>query len=420
MKPVACICQAILIFTGFYVMRFGCEKYSMQDAGTVGFVEEVRKLSGNFAKRLDHLETEEATKHALVLPFIQMLGYATYDPTEVVPEFTADVGTKKDEKVDYALMRDGKPAILVECKTYGTNLNEKLQAQLHRYFLTTDTRFGILTDGIIYKFFSDLDEDNKMDREPFFEFDMLDFDDSQVAWLERFKKANFGLEALVNAARELKYTARIKRAIAEELESPSEEFVRFIVGRVYEGRATSAIREQFRAYMLRAFAQTVQEQASPSSDVSTRASSQTPDTSPQVEPEVSSAEPPVPQLSGWQSLATLKPAAVNGVSPKPLEIRFPDNSHRPIKRWSHVVVEVTGWLMRNNLLHEESLPIRRHSRYLVAKDPTHPSGKPFKNPQLVEHVFTEGNYSAHDHMVNARIVIEHVGQAPANFAVRFD
>ena len=386
----------------------------------MGFVEEVRKLSGNFAKRLDHLETEESTKHALVLPFIQMLDYATYDPTEVVPEFTADVGTKKDEKVDYALMRDGKPAILVECKTYGTNLNEKLQAQLHRYFLTTDARFGILTDGIVYKFFSDLDEDNKMDREPFLEFDMLDFDDSQIAWLEQFKKANFGLEKLVNAARELKYTARIKRLIAEELESPSEEFVRFIVGRVYEGRATPAIREQFRAYILRAFARLVQEQASPSPDASTRSSSQPSDTSPQVEPDVPSAEPPASQLSGWQSLATLKPVAVNGVSPKPLEIRFPDNSHCPIKSWSQVMAEVTVWLMRNNLLREDSLPIRRNSRYLVAKDPTHPTGKPFKNPQLVGHVFTEGNYSAHDHTVNARTVIEHVGQDPAKFAVRFD
>ncbi len=392
----------------------------MQDVGKMGFLGEVRKLSDNFARRLDHLDTEEATKHALVLPFIQMLGYATDDPTEVVPEFTADVGTKKDEKVDYALMREGKPAILVECKTYGTNLNQRMQAQLHRYFLTTDARFGILTDGIIYQFFSDLDEDNKMDQEPFFVFDMLDFGEGQVVWLERFKKANFGLDELVNTARELKYTARIKRLIAEELASPSDEFVRFIIGCVYEGRATQAIREQFRAYMLRAFAQIVHEQASPSPDVSTRFSSQPPDTPPQVEPDVPSVEPPAPQLSGWQSLATLKPAAVNGVSPRPMEIRFPDNSHRLIKRWSHVVVEVTGWLMRNNLLQVDSLPIRRNSRYLVAKDPTHPSGKPFKNPQLAGHVFAEGNYSAHDHTENARIVIKHVGQDPAKFAVRFD
>ncbi len=392
----------------------------MQDAGKMGFLGAVRKLSDNFARRLDHLDTEEATKHALVLPFIQVLGYATDDPTEVVPEFTADVGTKKGEKVDNALMRDGKPAILVECKTYGTNLNEKMQAQLHRYFLTTDARLGILTDGIIYQFFSDLDEDNKMDQEPFFVFDMLDFGDGQVDWLERFKKANFGLDELVNTARELKYTARIKRLIAEELESPSDEFVRFVVGRVYEGRATPTIREQFREYMLRAFGQVVHEQVSPSPDVSTRSSSQPPDTPPQVEPDVPSAEPPAPQLSGWQSLATLKPAAVNGVSPKPVEIRFPDNSHRLIKRWSHVVVEVTGWLMRNNLLHADSLPIRRNSRYLVAKDPTHPSGKPFKNPQLAGSVFAEGNYSAHDHTENARIVIKHVGEDPAKFAVRFD
>lgn len=386
----------------------------------MSFIDEVRALSSSFAKRLDHLDTEEATKHALVLPFIQLLGYATYDPTEVVPEFTADVGTKRDEKVDYALMRDGRPAILVECKTYGTTLNERMQAQLHRYFLTTDARFGILTDGIVYKIYSDLDEDYKMDREPFFEFNMLDFDDSQVAWLERFKKANFGLEELVNAARELKYTARIKRLIAEELESPSDEFVRFIVGRVYEGRATPAIREQFRAFILRAFAQSMREEASPSPDVSTASSSQPPDTTPQVEPVVSKAEPPAPQSSRWEPLATLKPVAVNGISPKPLELRLPDSSHRPVKSWSRVVVEVIEWLMRNDFLREDSLPIRRNSRYLVAQDPIHPSGKPFKNPQQAGSVFTEGNYSAHDHMVNARIVIERAGQDPAKFAVGFE
>ena len=67
---------------------------------------------------VDHRDTEEATKSALVLPFIQMLGYEIFDPTEVVPEYTADVGTKKGENVDYALMQNGKPAVLVECKKY--------------------------------------------------------------------------------------------------------------------------------------------------------------------------------------------------------------------------------------------------------------------------------------------------------------
>ncbi len=84
------------------------------------FIDDVRARSGRFAKRIEHLETEEATKSALVLPFIQMLGYEIFDPTEVVPEFTADIGTKKGEKVDYALIQDSK--IIGEVRWYGVTV----------------------------------------------------------------------------------------------------------------------------------------------------------------------------------------------------------------------------------------------------------------------------------------------------------
>ena len=219
------------------------------------FIDEVRTRSGRFAKRIEHLETEEATKSALVLPFIQMLGYEIFDPTEVVPEFTADVGTKKGEKVDYALIQDGKPAILIECKKYGSNLDEAEISQLLRYFTVTAARFGILTDGIVYRLFSDLDQPNVMDTKPFFEFNMLDFTDIQVTELRRFTKSAFAVREIVDAARELKYTTEIKRILAEELAAPSKEFVRFFLGRVYQGRITPAARDQFGSLAKQAFAQ---------------------------------------------------------------------------------------------------------------------------------------------------------------------
>ena len=219
------------------------------------FIDEVRTRSSRFEERTDHLDTEEATKNALVLPFLQMMGYSIFDPTEVVPEFTADVGAKKGEKVDYALMQDGKPAILIECKIFGNNLEEAEVSQLLRYFSTTDAHFGILTDGIIYRFFSDLDQPNVMDTKPFFEFNMLEFTEAEVEGLKRFTKAAFNLDEIVDAARELKYTTEIKRVLAQELDSPSDEFVRFIVGRVYEGRATQTIREQFGSLARKAFVQ---------------------------------------------------------------------------------------------------------------------------------------------------------------------
>ena len=227
------------------------------------FIDEVRTRSSRFVERTDHLDTEEATKNALVLPFLQMMGYSIFDPTEVVPEFTADVGSKKGEKVDYALMQDGKPAILIEAKIYGNNLDEAEISQLTRYFTVTDARFGILTDGVIYRFFADLDQPNVMDKKPFFEFNMLDFNEAEVEGLKRFTKPAFNLDEIIDAARELKYTTEIRRVIQQELESPSDEFVYFIVKRVYEGKVvTQAIREQFVPLVRHAFVQFVNDRIS--------------------------------------------------------------------------------------------------------------------------------------------------------------
>ena len=223
------------------------------------FIDEVRTRSARFAKRVDHLDTEEAAKSSLVLPFIQMLGYDIFDPTEVVPEYTADVGTKKGEKVDYALMQDSQPAVLVECKKYGSNLNEAEISQLLRYFTVTKARFGVLTDGIIYRFFSDLDEPNVMDPRPFFEFNMLDFTEAQVGALKRFTKSAFDISEIVDAARDLKYTTEIKRVLSDEFISPSEDFVGFVIKQVYKGRTTIPVREMFSALTRQALAQLINE-----------------------------------------------------------------------------------------------------------------------------------------------------------------
>ena len=219
------------------------------------FIDEVRTRSGRFAKRVDHLDTEEATKNALVLPFIQMLGYEIFDPTEVVPEFTADIGTKRGEKVDFALMQDDIPVILIECKKIGAKLDEGEMSQLLRYFGVTETRIGILTDGILYRFFSDLDQANVMDPRPFFEFNMLDFTEPQVRELKRFTKSDFDHTQIVDAARELRYTTEIKRLLARELANPSDDFVTFVIRQVYEGRVTASVRTMFNGLTRSAFTQ---------------------------------------------------------------------------------------------------------------------------------------------------------------------
>ncbi len=224
------------------------------------FIDEVRTRSSRFSQRLDRLNTEEATKTGLVMPFIQMLGYNVFDPSEVLPEFTADFGAKKGEKVDYAIMQDDLPILLIEAKKYGAPLRVEQESQLFRYFAATDTRFGILTDGIIYKFYSDLDEQKKMDSKPFFEFNMLDFTDSQVDQLKQFHKDNFNLAETIEAARELKYTNEVKRVLSEEMKGPCEPFVRFILDRIeYPGFKTKQRIEQFTPLVQSAFSNFVKD-----------------------------------------------------------------------------------------------------------------------------------------------------------------
>ena len=210
------------------------------------FIDKIHNLANRIPVQLEHCQTEEATKTALVMPFINALGYDVFDPTEVVPEFTADIGTKKGEKVDYAIMKDGKPIILFECKWSGADLNKEHASQLHRYFSAVpEVRFGVLTNGVIYRFFSDLDAPNRMDDKPFFEFNMLDVQERTVAELKKFTKSKFDLDDILTTASELKYTAAIRKIIAQEFEAPSEGFVRFFASQVYSGMKTQNVIDKF-------------------------------------------------------------------------------------------------------------------------------------------------------------------------------
>lgn len=209
-------------------------------------IDRLTELSKTASRVIDQLETEEATKNALIMPLINALGYNVFDPTEVVPEYTADVGTKKGEKVDYAIMREGAPIILFECKTAGADLDKEHASQLYRYFSVTDARFGILTNGVNYRVFSDLESPNKMDSRPFLEFSILDINDDVAEQLKKFAKATFDLEDILSTASDLKYTKGIKRALMEEWTNPSEELVKLFASRVYQGRMTQTAKNSSR------------------------------------------------------------------------------------------------------------------------------------------------------------------------------
>ena len=224
------------------------------------FIEELSNLSARIVKQKDLIQTEEATKNAFVMPFINLLGYNVFDPTEVVPEFTADVGTKQGEKVDYAIFKDDEVIMLIECKKYGTDLVDVHASQLYRYFSVVHARIAVLTDGVLYQFYTDLEESNKMDTKPFLEFNMLDIQPALVNELKRFTKSTFNLDATLTAASDLKYTKEIKQTMMEQLEAPSEDFVRFFLSYVYSGVKTQTVVQQFTDIVKRALNQFLNEQ----------------------------------------------------------------------------------------------------------------------------------------------------------------
>jgi len=211
---------------------------------TVDFKDQIKQLGERVTKLKDVIQTEEATKNAFIMPFLQNLGYDVFNPIEVVPEYITDIGTKKGEKIDYAIFKDGVPTILIECKHWAQNLNIH-DGQLLRYFHVSKAKFGLLTNGICYRFYSDLVEPNKMDEKPFLEFNINEIRDSQIEELKKFHKTNFDIESIVTTASELKFTNELKHLIHVELTNPTEPFIKHLTKQVYPGVITAKIFEQF-------------------------------------------------------------------------------------------------------------------------------------------------------------------------------
>lgn len=206
--------------------------------------DQLKQIADRVVKLKDQIQTEEATKNAFIMPFLQALGYDVFNPLEVVPEFVADIGIKKGEKIDYAIFKDGKPTILVECKDWRQNLNLH-DGQLLRYFHVSNAKFGLLTNGIVYRFYSDLVVPNKMDEKPFLEFNITEIKDNQIEELKKFHKVYFDADSIVNTASELKYTNELKHLLQQELANPSADFVKHFAKQVYPSVVTAKVLEQF-------------------------------------------------------------------------------------------------------------------------------------------------------------------------------
>lgn len=225
------------------------------------FKDSIKQLADKVVQLKEGIQTEEATKNAFIMPFINVLGYDVFNPLEVVPELDCDISKKKGEKIDYSIMKDGQPIMLIECKHWKQDLSLH-NTQLKRYFVASKAKFGLLTNGIRYLFYTDLDNQNIMDEKPFLDIDITDIKDYQVEELKKFHKSYFDIENILNSASELKYAQQLKNIFATEIVNPTPEIVKYFAKKVYDGILTAKVQEQFAELVKRAVGSYISEQIS--------------------------------------------------------------------------------------------------------------------------------------------------------------
>jgi hypothetical protein len=280
------------------------------------------------------------------MPFISnVLGYDIFNPKEVIPEFTADIGVKKGEKVDYALVLNDQVQILIECKKIGTELSLENASQLYRYFACTHARIGLLTNGQVWNFYMDLDEPNRMDSQPFFMLDLLDLDKTMLPELKKLTKPSFDIESIASSAEELKYVGALRRTIAEEFQSPSDDFVKLLAGRVYDGRFSQNAMTKFHGLVEKALKRYLADQVNDrlattlgADDTKTDSTNATNEQNTEDEDEKRDIVTTSEEIAGYM---IIKAIACSNVDPSRVTIRdaksycsvfLDDNNRKPIAR----------------------------------------------------------------------------------------
>ena len=230
---------------------YGTGRIEFDKIMAMDFKDSILQLADRVKSLKESIQTEEATKNAFIMPFIQILGYDVFNPLEVVPEMDCDIAKKKGEKIDYAIMKDGAPIMLIECKHWKQDLNLH-DNQLKRYYVASKAKFGVLTNGIIYRFYADLIKENIMDDVPFLEINLEKIRETQIEEVKKFCKENFDLDNILSSANELKYMSEVKKIIRSEFDEPSPELVKLLTKRVYEGIVTQKVLDQFTDIVKRA------------------------------------------------------------------------------------------------------------------------------------------------------------------------
>ena len=195
-------------------------------------IEDIKDLAERVPSLQPMLDDEAKTKQFLILPLIRALGYDDANPAEVVPEYTADFGTRTGWKADYALMSGEHPLIVMECKQLSNRLSTDEINQLGRYFSFVPfagAKIGILTNGVIYKFFTDETEPNKMDEEPFWQVNLESLTDNDLTQFKNFTKDDFNPLGAVQTASRFKYISGMKETLNQQYhQQPDDAFAEWL------------------------------------------------------------------------------------------------------------------------------------------------------------------------------------------------
>lgn len=219
------------------------------------FKDTLLQLADKIAKQKDNISTEEATKTSFIMPMIAALGYDVFNPFEVVPEMDCDL-TKRGDKIDYAIMKDNTPILLIECKHCKQNLNLH-STQLAKYYAASNARFGVLTNGIEYRFYADLEKQNIMDEKPFLVVNMLDLSDVDIEQLKKFHKSYYNEQDILSTAQELQITIQVKDLLNKNFQQPDDEFTRYFVRSLNDGRYSAKLVEQYRPILKKSIASVI-------------------------------------------------------------------------------------------------------------------------------------------------------------------
>jgi len=289
-----------------------------------------KQVEKNVAGLVQHIrayaskcQTEEAAKHALVLPFLHYaLGWNIFNPLEVIPEYTADAGIKKGEKVDYAVMKNGKIAFIIECKQPGSRLERDHASQLYRYFATLlPCRIAILTDGVRYLFYTDTENPNILDETPFFTVDFNKPETIMIDELSQFTRESFDVDDVTRTATQLKYAENVKAYLVRQLDSPSDEFVRLLIN-ASDGNAkfTAKNADIMRSIVKKAFDGVIQSRVHQTLKTSQVAEAQTASDAAQIA--VQGGKEIVTTVEEWEGFYTVRTLLHDVV--KPDRVQFKD------------------------------------------------------------------------------------------------